>query len=150
MSSYSFADFNASITGLGPEPNISFGSGAGVSADEGITVEPTQDDNIQTVGADGVVQNNKVAGSPAVITVRLLKTSPVNQQLSRMYTFQRAAGVRSDANIITMTQIISGETHTFEKVAFKKRPGFTFATDGGMTEWTFDCGKAVQFLGDYT
>ena len=154
MASYSFADVNASITGPGPAgiSNVSLSSESGSAgiADEGIVVEPVYDDNTQEFGADGFVQNNKAAGSPATVTVNLLKTSPVNKMLNKMYLTQRASGVKNDLNLITITYIDTGETHTLEGVAFKRRSSAKFSKDGGMNAWTFDASRYAQIFGDYT
>ena len=142
MPSYSFMDVTATIDGEGG--NFSIKDGA---AEEGITVEPVGDKNVMTPGADGEVMHSLVASSASTVTVRLLKTSPVNQQLMAMYNYQTSSSARHGTNTITVRDAARGDLITVTNAAFKKVPSLTYAKEGGMNEWTFDGGKTNYVLG---
>ncbi len=144
MSTYSFLDVSAALSG--PGGTINMAAGAAVS-DEGITIEPVEDKNIMTIGADGNGMHSLAANESSTVTVRLLKTSPVNAQLQTMYNYQTTSAVLHGRNTITVRDAGRGDIITLEKVAFKKRASITYAKEGGMNEWTFDAIKTNQVLG---
>lgn len=135
MKTYSFLDTQCSIVGAGGA--FSLGSGA-ANAKEGITIEPSQDVNAMTMGADGQGFHNLHADKSGRILVRLLKTSPVNGQLSLMYNLQRASSAVWGQNTITLTNNTMGDAITCQNVAFGRVPTLTYAEDGSMNEWRFD------------
>lgn len=145
MATYSFLDVQASISGAGG--NINLGAGAAV-AEEGITIEPVEDKNIMTIGADGEGVHSLVASEASTVTVRLLKTSPVNNQLMEMYKKNTASSSAHGNNTITVRNPQTGDTITFQQVAFKKRPTITYAKEAGINEWTFDAVKTATTLGN--
>jgi len=147
MATYSFQDTSFTITGVGGA--ISLGSGSG-SAEEGITIEPIEDKNIMTIGADGSVQHSLIASRASTITIRLLKTSKVNAQLQQMYNLQTASALTHGKNVITGRDIARGDIITFTEVAFSKQPTNTYAKEAGIVEWMFHCGVQVQILGQGT
>lgn len=144
MSTYSFLEVNASL--VGPGGTINLGSGSGAS-EEGITIEPTEDINNMAIGADGSVMHSLHANKSGVVTVRLLKTSPVNEKLSQMYAFQTALPANHGQNTIVVTNARTGDVITCQLVAFKKAPNLTFAKDGGVNDWAFDAGIIDRALG---
>lgn len=137
MFTYSFLDVQASI--VGPGGSFSLGSGAGV-AEEGITVAMTEEKNTMMVGADGTPMHSLHAGKSGQVTVRLLKTSPVNNQLAQMYALQTASASLHGANVVTIKNGVTGDQITCRAVAFKKFPDQNNAKDAGINEWTFDAG----------
>ena len=136
MYTYSFLDVHATIAG--PGGVVSLGNGAG-AAEEGITVEMAEDKSTMTIGADGTPMHSLHAGKSGHVTVRLLKTSPTNNNLSLMYAVQTASGALHGSNVIAIKNSL-GDTITARAVAFKKFPTQTNAKEGGMVEWTFDAG----------
>lgn len=144
MSTYSFLDVNAAIDG--PGGSISLGSGAG-AAEEGITIEPIEDKNIMTIGADGQGMHSLVGGEAATVTVRLLKTSPVNALLQQMYNYQTSSSVLHGKNTIVVSDFGRGDLVTLQQVAFKKAPALNYAKEGGINEWTFDAINSAVTLG---
>jgi hypothetical protein len=142
---YSFLDTVATITGAGGSFVIG-GTGA-ANAEEGITMAMLEDKNTMTIGADGTPMHSLHAGQGAHLTVRLLKTSPVNAQLSSMYATQTTSSSLFGQNTITIKNNLSGDSITATGVAFKKFPDVTYAKEGGMMEWTFDAGYIVNSLG---
>ena len=71
MSTYSFTDVVAAITGIGGASIL--GSSAG-AAEEGITIEAVADKNVMVIGADGKSQNSLIANEASTVTVRLEPT----------------------------------------------------------------------------
>lgn len=144
MKTYSFLDTQCTI--VGPGGAISIGPGAGNSK-EGISIEPSQDVNAMTVGADGEGYHNLHADKSGRATIRLLKTSPVNGQLSLMYNVQRASSAAWGQNTIALTNNTLGDAITCQNVAFGRVPTLTYAEDGAFNEWRFDSIKIDMGLG---
>jgi hypothetical protein len=144
MSTFSFLNTLCSITG--PGGSINLGAGAAV-ADEGITLEPNDDINVMTVGADGAVMHSLGANKSRTITVRLLKTSPTNQKLAAMYAFQTASAANHGQNTISLANNQTQDMITCQQVAFKRGVPLTYAKDGGICEWQFDGGIVDVTLG---
>lgn len=144
MATYSFLNVQAAISG--PGGSFSMGSGAGV-AEEGITADPVEDKNTVNYGADGTPMHNLHAAKPGLITVRLLKTSPVNAQLNELYNLQTSDASLHGQNTITVSDPNRGDFITAQLSAFKKRPTVVYSKDGAMNEWTFDVGILDMDLG---
>lgn len=142
MTAYSFLDVTATIDGEGG--NFSIKEGAG---DEGISIEPTGDQNTMTEGANGDVMHSLHASTSSTVTVRLLKTSPVNAQLMTMNKYQAASASRWGQNTITVEDTARGDLITVTNAAFKKIPPLKYAKDGDMVEWVFDGGNTTWVLG---
>ncbi len=147
MATYSFLDVTAAITGPGGAINLAQGAG---SAEEGITIEPNEDINSLQIGADGTPMHSMHANKSGTVTVRLLKTSPVNAKLAQMYSFQTASSANHGQNTISLVNTQSGDSVTCQLVAFKRAPSLTYAKEGGMNEWTFDAGIIDRTLGTAT
>lgn len=143
MGTYSFLDVLASLTG--PGGNISLGSGAG-NSEEGISVEMKEEKNLQTVGADGQIMNSLRASRAGRITVRLLKTSPINAALSLMYNFQESSSGVWGQNVLVVSDVARGDVVTATQVAFTRQTNLTYAKDGNMNEWIFE-GAIQEILG---
>lgn len=144
MATYSFQDTNFTITGFGG--SISLGSDSG-SAEEGITIEAVEDKNIMMIGADGFVQHSLVASSASTVTVRLLKTSPVNSKLQTMFNLQTQSARTHGKNVITGRDVARGDFIILTEVAFSKQVSVTYAKEAGVNEWVFHAGKTAQLLG---
>lgn len=144
MGTYSFLDVKAVISG--PGGSFSIGSDAG-AAEEGITAEYNEDKNTMTAGAGGDVMHSLHAANLGTITIRLLKTSPVNAQLSALYNLQTQNGALHGQNVITVRDVSRGDVITGKQAAFKKHTGLTYAKDGNMNEWAFDVGNLNMLLG---
>lgn len=147
MPTYSFVDVQVSIAGPGGAFSLA-PSGAGV-ASEGITVEMAEDKDNMVVGADGVVMHSLHAGNAGTITVRLLQTSPVNQQMKALYDYQRLSAANWGQNVITINNPASGDVTVGRDAAFRRAPTITYATDGTTNEWAFNVGNIDTHLGDY-
>lgn len=135
MKTYSFQDVQAAIVGPGGAFNI--GNGAGV-ADEGITVVAASEMNTMTIGADGLGMHTLHADRSGKITLRVLKTSPVNALLMAMLQFQRVSAANHGQNTITITHTSLGDVTTAQQVAFSKVPDNAYAKNADIREWNFD------------
>lgn len=142
--SYSFRDVVATIDG--PGGNIILAGGVG-AAEEGISIEAVGDQSTMTIGADGSGQHSLSADTSSTVTVRLLKTSPVNFALQAMFNYQAATSSRWGRNSITVRNVAGGDLVTLTGAAFKKRVPVTYAKEAGVNEWTFDAISTSQVLG---
>jgi hypothetical protein len=145
MATYSFMDVQASIAGFGGNFPLGYGSG---NAEEGISVAMVEAKNTMTIGADGSVMHSLHAGNGGTVTLRFLKTAPTNAQLAQMYDTQRVSSALWGNNTIVISDPARGDTITCTQVAFQRMPNVTYAKDGGIQEWAFDCGRIDAILGD--
>lgn len=141
---YSFLDVVAAIAGPGLIANL--GSGASV-AEEGITIAPTEDKNMMYIGADGKGQHSLIANDSGQVTVRLLKTSPINFILSAAYELQSSSSTLWGRNVFTVTNPVTGDVTTAQNCSFKKKPEITYAKEAGFNEWVFDSLSITTILG---
>lgn len=146
MSTYSFMDVSASLSGVSGVIDLGYGS---ANAEEGITVTMTEAKNTMTTGADGEVMHSLHAGKSGTITVTLLKTSPVNKKLSLAYNEQSLSSASWGNNVIVIRNKVSGDITTARAVAFQKQPDHANAKVGNTVSWVFDCGKVDQVLGSF-
>ncbi|CAM7151330.1 MULTISPECIES: DUF3277 family protein [Enterobacteriaceae] len=146
MSTYSFLDVTASLTG--PTGVIDLGQGS-ANSEEGITQTMGGNKNTMTIGADGEVMHSLHADKSGTITVTLLKTSPVNKKLSLAYNAQSQSSATWGNNVIVIRNTASGDISTARSCAFQKQPDFNNAKEGGTVAWVFDCGKIDQLLGEF-
>lgn len=141
---YSFLNVNASIAGPGGLLNI--GAGA-ACAEEGITIEPTEDKNEMTIGADGKGQHSLIASDACLVSVHLLKTSPLNAALMIMYDLQSASSGLWGLNVITVVDTGRNDYNVVQSAAFKKKPTISYPKVGPMMQWLFDGIVANSILG---
>ncbi|WP_210531159.1 phage protein, partial [Pantoea ananatis] len=99
MSTYSFMDITASMTG--PTGSIDLGYGS-ANSEEGITVTMTEAKNTMTIGADGETMHSLHAGKSGTVTINLQKTSPVNKKLSLMYNAQSQSSALWGNNVFLL------------------------------------------------
>ena len=134
MAAYSFKNGVGAISG--PGGTFQIGSGAG-NAEEGITTSMVEEKDLATVGADGTLMHTLRAGNVGKMAIRLLKTSPVNAQLSAMYNFQKGNPALWGTNTLTVFDISRGDVATLSQGAFLKNPDATWAKDGNTIDWEF-------------
>jgi predicted SPOUT superfamily RNA methylase MTH1 len=144
MATYSFLDTSAAISG----PGGTFSLSSGGVAKEGITIARSSDKNSMVIGADGEGMHSLHADESGKVTIRLLKTNPVNALLSQMYRYQKTSSAYWGRNTISVRDPVRGDDGECQEVAFTKHPDVTQAEDGGMIEWVFDAIKIDQVLGD--
>lgn len=141
---YSFK--NISCTLAGPGGILNLGDGA-AAAEEGITLEPVEDKNVMTIGADGKGQHSLIASDARKVTVRLLKTSPLNAALMLMYNLQSASSSLWGGNVFTIVDSARGDYSVVQGCAFKKVPTLTYAKEAGTNDWEFDGIQGNSILG---
>lgn len=142
---YSFLNVVATISGPGAA-GLNLGAGA-ANSEEGITIEAVEDKNVMTIGADGQGQHSLIASDACKVTVRLLKTSPVNAALMDMYNLQSVSSALWGQNTITIVDSARNDVTVVQTAAFNKKPTVTYAKEAGMNEWIFDAIKANTVLG---
>ncbi len=147
MSTYSFQNVTATITGFGGSIKIGEGSGA---AAEGLTITMANDKNVMLTGADKHVAHSLISNNAAQLTVRLLKTSATNQELSNMMNLQVQDARTHGLNTVVLNDTARGDFLTMFQVAFKKMPDLAYATEAGMNEWAFDVARVESTLGPGT
>lgn len=145
MPSYSFLNVSATITGPGAV-GLNLGAGA-ANAEEGISIEPVEDKNVMTIGADGKGQHSLVASNARKIVIRLLKTSPVNGLLMVLYNLQQSSSSLWGQNVMSVVDSGRGDATIVQSCAFKKVPTLTYAKEAGFNEWEFDGIDGTSFLG---
>jgi hypothetical protein len=143
---YSFQDQSAVISGYGGSINLGAGSGV---AEEGFTVAANGDVNKMIIGADGVGMHILIKNYSGKITVRLLKTSPMNAALMQMYSLQRASSSTWGANTFSTGNTNLGDKIVAERVAFSKTPDISYSKESSeMVEWEFDSPNITITLGN--
>ena len=130
---YSFFDVQAAISG----PGGSFALKGGNAA-EGISIARVGDKDTMTIGADGHVMHSHHVARPCTVTIRLLKTSPVNAQLRELYNYQDVGSVNWGKNVITIRNIMTGDDEVVSGAAFTGLPENTWGSEGNTLEWTFN------------
>lgn len=141
---YSFLDVQAALVGPGGVINLGNGSGAD---EEGISIEPAGEVGNMRIGADGSGMHSLHADRSGRVTVRLLKTSPVNAQLSAMLAFQRSSAATHGQNTITVTDSVRGDVITCRNCAFARTPPLAYGKEAGMVEWVFNALQIDPSLG---
>jgi hypothetical protein len=87
------------------------------------------------------------ANKSAKLTIRILKTSPLNAQLAAALAFQRLSAANYGQNTLSLVNSVSGDAVTLSQAAFARWPDLTYAKDGGVNEWVFNAIEANQGLG---
>ena len=146
MPTYSALDVQATLSGPGGVVPLGMGSRAG-NAEEGISIEFTEDKDRMVIGADGSVMHSLNASNAGRILVRLLKTSPVNAVIAQMYAFQKASSLNWGQNLFVLTNLVTGDDYTCTSVAFEKFPRNDFGKEAGMLEYGFLAGQIDVVLG---
>ena len=141
---YSFLDVQATING--PGGSFSVGAGAG-NAEEGISVEFTEEKDNMKIGADGTAMHSLNASKAGKIFIRLLKTSPVNAQLEQLYNFQTGSALNHAQNTIVITNPVTGDDYQCIGAAFSKFPRNDYPKDAGFLEWDFNVSAIDVRLG---
>jgi len=141
---YSFLDTYASITGPGGSVQLASGSGA---AEEGITIEPIEDNVATQYGADGSWAHSLNPVKAYRVTCRLLKTSPTNALLDSMYALQKTSSLLTGQNKFNLNNVSSGDVFTGQGGAFGKHPANSYAKVAGMIDWEFIVGSGDWMLG---
>ena len=140
---YSFIDVNATLTGPGASLLL---SESGV-ADEGIDFQYSGEKSSMMTGASGDGMHSLHAGQPGRVVLRLLKVSPLNAALSKLYAAQTASPALHGRNTITLSDAQRGDFATAEQCAFSKHTDGKWAKEGNIQEWVFDSTRITTLLG---
>ncbi len=143
---YSFQDVSASI--VGPTGSADLGYGAAVQ-EEGIIFTQKSEVNTMTIGADGKGMHSLHADKSGRVTVKILKTSPMNSILMAMFDAQRIAASLWGQNVIVARQTAAGDIVTALDCAFCKPPDIKYAQVGDFLEWEWDTLEIDRILGTY-
>jgi hypothetical protein len=145
VNTYSFENINGTISG--PGGSFRIGAGEGIH-DEGITIEMLEDKTDLKIGADGTPMHSLRASNAARVTLRALKTSPLNKFLSDLYNFQKApSGQNWGQNIIRFQDVARGDVISLTDLAFARQPTITYSKDANLNEWSFLGIMPAQTLG---
>lgn len=140
---YGFQSITANIAGAGGETDLAYGAGA---AEEGITIEPYQDQSTVEIGADGFMAHSLSASTAHTITARLSKVAPGNRILQLMANLQQVSPALNGKNIITLRDTLNGNVILCEFVAFTKYTPLNYAKDAGINEWQFVAARVQRIL----
>jgi hypothetical protein len=146
MPTYSFKNIQCSL--VGPGGSIQLGQGAG-AAEEGISVAMDEDKTTTVTGADGSIMHSLHAGQTGTMTMRLLKTSPNNAQVSQFYALQQATSALWGQNQIGIVDTARGDVIAGAQMAFVKFSDLGYGKDANFNEWVFR-GLIQQVLGTGT
>ena len=134
MGAYSFLNVVGSLVGPGVTAQIA--STAGVAA-EGISAAYDGEKDTATTGADGILMHSLHASQTGRMTIRLLKTSPINATLNQAYNFQRQTAANWGQNTIRIVDKVRGDVASLRSAAFVKHGDNVWAENGNTLEWTF-------------
>ena len=140
---YGFQNITGSIVGPGGNADLAYGSG---SSEEGLTIEPYADQSTPEIGADGFVAHSLSASTAHTITARFSKVSPVNRILQIMANLQQVSPELNGTNIITIRDILNGNSILCEFVAFSKWAPINYAKDAGINEWVFFASRVQRII----
>lgn len=146
MTTYSFQDVAATIVGPGGAFSLGYGE---ATAEECITIARAGDKNTMTIGSDGEGMHSLHADKSGQVTLRYLKTAPINAKLMALYDAQSLDSRLWGKNLIEVRQTAAGDVLTARSCAFKKAPDLKYAKDGDIVEWVFDSIKIDNILGTY-
>jgi hypothetical protein len=135
---YSFTDVHATI--VGPGGTAILGNDAG-PAEEGISIEATEENDTMMIGGDGSVAHSQHASKAGKITVRLLKNSPMNAVLRQMYNFQKRSSVFHGKNTLVITNLANAQIYSCTGVAFARMPPDAFAKTANVIDWEFNASR---------
>ena len=140
---YSFLSIQGSIVGPGGVFNLGYGAG---NAEDAIQIAMGQEKTTTTAGAGGEIMQALHASNIGTMTFRLLKTSPVNFDLSVLYNAQRLFPALWGQNIIRVMDINRGDVIIGTQMAFVKHSDIGYDVNGNINEWAFR-GKVIMELG---
>ena len=144
LPTYSFLDVYGTMIGPGIVAN--FGNATG-QADEGITIEQTEDKNRMTPGASGEVMHTLIGVDAGRVAIHVLKTSPLNAKLNEAFNLQKNSSLTWGNNTITITNPISNDHITCTQVAFTRRPPNAYGKEPVPIVWEFEAGHIFVALG---
>lgn len=146
MASYTYSFLDAQCAIADDAGSFSMGNGAGV-AEEGITITMNDDKGSLVTGADGQGMHSLHAGRSGMVTVRLLKTSPVNAQLSALYAATTQSGADYGRSTISVRDPVRGDNISCSGCGIRKHPDTAFSKTGNTVEWIWNAAQVDIRLG---
>lgn len=131
MGVYSFADVNAAINGPGGNFLL---TDSGI-AEEGIGISMDGDKVTTVTGASGDIMHSVHKGQTGTFTIRVHKTDPKNKILGELMNYQNQSSAFAGQNLLTLSNVVSGDGFTVSQAAFVKWPDMTWANDANIQEW---------------
>lgn len=141
---YSFIDFVAGYIG----PFGTFDMSSGGVAEEGITIAFDEDKASKVNGADGDWMYSLHAAQGGTVTLRLLKTSPMNRNLQSLYKYETSSSAYYGRGTITARNPVTGDVFVCLGCGLRKFPDNVNAKEGGTNEWVFLVGRIEPTLGN--
>ncbi|PWT77523.1 MAG: DUF3277 domain-containing protein [Chloroflexi bacterium] len=142
---YSFADVIATISGPGGHFTIAGLETA--AAEEGISLAWGEEADTMTIGSDGSAMHSMHASQSGTCTIRLMKTSPNNQRMAQLFTFQHRSSLLWGRNTITVADVVRGDMYTMRGCAWQRFPANSYAKVGNILEYEFNCSIITPNLG---
>jgi len=127
---YSFKDYNITITSaIG---NFSL-QGEGIGS---MTTSMSTNKSSQSVGADGSVMTNFIAGDNGTVSFSVQQTSALNSWLTKLYNTLKAApkGLWCTTSI-DVSNLVQQEVEVIRGVSFEKLPDKPKQAEGQMITW---------------
>lgn len=140
---YCFADVSCTLTGPGANLLVSEDG----LADEGIEFQFSGEKSSMMTGASGDGMHSLHAGQPGRVIIRLLKTSPLNSVLSKLYNRQTASAALHGQNTITLSDAQRGDFYSATQCGFSKHPDGKWAKEGNIQEWVLDSVRISPLFG---
>lgn len=144
---YSFADVTA--TYVGPGGMITLGDGAG-PAEEGISFTQADGKGTLLMGADGSGTHSLHKAQNGIATVRLLKTSPINNLLMTAYNIETRSASLYGRGVIVLRNAAAGDVVTCLGCGWVKVPDLSYGKEAGVHEWPFNAVRIEYLLGTGT
>jgi hypothetical protein len=142
---YAFQDVTASLSGPGGVVTLSGAETA--AAEEGVTITWGEELNTMTIGADGSVMHSMHSARSGTATFRLLKTSPLNSQITAMIHYQHQSSALWGRNTITIADTARGDLYTLLGCAWVRFPTNTYAKTGNTLEYELQVAMIDARLG---
>lgn len=111
--------------------------------DDAIQIAPLADKGQMVIGADGSALFSVSANRGAMITLRLMHTSPTHRLLMQKLKRQQALASPITAFPVTAYDTSSGEGGTADKCFIKTAPTDTKGANATMREWVLETGEFV-------
>lgn len=142
-STYSFINTEAVFNGPGGSATLSFSLTEGGVAEEGISIEQTEEQGVMAIGADGTVQHSLRAATAGKMTVTVMRNNDLNLKLFEAFNIQKSSSALWGKNVITLNDTVSGESYTCSGTAFIKLPANYWKKDAEALQWEFNVGNII-------
>jgi hypothetical protein len=142
-STFAFQDVTASLSGPGGILTLSGAETA--AAEEAITITWGEEMNSQTIGADGSVMNSMHSSRAGTATFRLMKTSPLNAQITALIKYQHQSSALWGRNTITISDVARGDLYTLLAAPGCGSRPIPMRRSGTSSNMRYTSRKLIQF-----